>query len=113
MKVASSISFIFQSAFEALYNEIDQCEGRITFFISDDIMPEYIKIFSSLMADNYGAPLTEYPSRNNNPEQIMEGIVNTVFSEMEDSRLFAHVKVILYQDGNFIVKRDFHHANCS
>lgn len=62
-------------------------------------MPEYIKIFSSLMADNYGAPLIEYPSstsRNNNPEQIMEGIVNTVFSEMEDSRLFAHVKVIFY-----------------
>lgn len=47
------------------------------------------------MADNYGAPLNGYPgtSRNNNPEQMMEGIVSTVFSEMEDSRLFAHVKV--------------------
>lgn len=76
-------------------------------------MPEYIKIFSSLMADNYGAPLIDYPSasRNNNPEQIMEGIVSTVFSEMEDSRLFAHVKVIFYQDSNLIVRRDFHHAN--
>ncbi|XP_011686419.1 PREDICTED: uncharacterized protein LOC105449118 [Wasmannia auropunctata] len=59
-----------------------------------EIMPEYIKIFSSLMADNYGAPLNGYPGagRNNNPEQMMEGIVNTIFSEMEDSRLFAHVK---------------------
>ncbi|XP_024872319.1 uncharacterized protein LOC112454915 [Temnothorax curvispinosus] len=60
----------------------------------DDIMPEYIKIFSSLMADTYGAPLNGYPgtSRNNNPEQMMQGIVSTVFSEMEDSRLFTHIK---------------------
>lgn len=68
----------------------------ITIIISDDIMPEYVKIFSSLMADNYGVPLNGYPgaSKNNNPEQMMEGIVSTVFSEMEASRLFAHVKVI-------------------
>ncbi|XP_014467574.1 PREDICTED: uncharacterized protein LOC106740753 isoform X2 [Dinoponera quadriceps] len=60
----------------------------------DEIMPEYIKIFSCLMADNYGAPLNGYPgaSGNNSPEQMMEGIINTIFSEMEDSRLFAHIK---------------------
>ncbi|EZA47730.1 X-linked retinitis pigmentosa GTPase regulator-like protein [Ooceraea biroi] len=60
----------------------------------DDIMPEYAKIFSSLMADNYGVPLNGYPgvSKNNSPEQMMEGIISTVFSEMEDSRLFAHIK---------------------
>jgi hypothetical protein len=59
-------------------------------------MPEYAKIFSSLIADTYGAPLNGYPgvNRNNSPEQMMEGIINTVFSEMEDSRLFAHIKVI-------------------
>lgn len=58
-------------------------------------MPEYIKIFSCLMADNYGAPLNGYPgaSKNNSPQQMMEGIVSTVFSEMEDSKLFAHIKV--------------------
>lgn len=62
----------------------------------DGIMSEYVKIFSSLMADNYGAPLNGYPDarRDNNPEQMMEGIVSTIFSEMEDSRLFAHIKVI-------------------
>ncbi|XP_077282523.1 RCC1 and BTB domain containing protein claret isoform X3 [Temnothorax americanus] len=60
----------------------------------DDIMPEYVEIFSSLMADTYGAPLNGYPgtSRNNTPGQMMEGIVSTVFSEMEDSRLFTHIK---------------------
>lgn len=60
----------------------------------DGIMSEYVKIFSSLMADNYGAPLNGYPDarRDNNPEQMMEGIVSTIFSEMEDSRLFAHIK---------------------
>lgn len=51
------------------------------------------------MADNYGAPLNGYPgvSRNNSPEQMMEGIISTVFSEMENSRLFAHIKVIFLQ----------------
>lgn len=75
-------------------------------------MSEYVKIFSFLMADNYGAPLNGYPntSRNNNPEQMMEGIVSTVFSEMEDSRLFAHVKVIFYRDLN-VRLRDFHYVN--
>ncbi|XP_029179044.1 uncharacterized protein LOC114946614 isoform X2 [Nylanderia fulva] len=60
----------------------------------DDMMPEYIKIFSCLMADNYGAPLNGYPgsSKNNSSQQMMEGIVSTVFSEMEDSKLFAHIK---------------------
>ncbi|KAL0112102.1 hypothetical protein PUN28_013376 [Cardiocondyla obscurior] len=60
----------------------------------DNAMPEYIKIFSSLMADNYGIPLNGYPgtNTNNNPEQMMEGVVGTVFSEMEDFRLFAHIK---------------------
>ncbi|XP_011864617.1 PREDICTED: uncharacterized protein LOC105560272 isoform X2 [Vollenhovia emeryi] len=61
----------------------------------DDIMPEYVKIFSSLMADNYGAPLNYgHPdtSGNNNTKRMMEGIVSTVLSEMEDSRLFAHIK---------------------
>lgn len=64
--------------------------------VSDEIMPEYIKIFSCLMADHYGAPLNGYPgaSGNNGPEQMMEGIISTIFSEMEDSRLFAHIKVI-------------------
>lgn len=54
------------------------------------------------MADNYGAPLNGYPgaNRNNNPEQMMEGIVSTILSEMEDFRLFAHVKVILYDNEN-------------
>lgn len=58
-------------------------------------MPEYIKILSSLMADNYGAPLNGYPgtSRNNSPQQMMEGIISTVSSEMEDSKLFVHIKV--------------------
>jgi len=61
-------------------------------------MAEYVKIFSSLMADSYGAPLNGYPgaNRNNNPEQMMEGIVSTIFSEMKDFRLFAHVKVVFY-----------------
>lgn len=47
------------------------------------------------MADHYGAPLNGYPgaSENNSPEQMMEGIISTIFSEMEDSRLFAHIKV--------------------
>jgi len=47
------------------------------------------------MADNYGAPLNGYPgtSRNNSSQQMMEGIINTVSSEMEDSKLFAHIKV--------------------
>ncbi|XP_050454237.1 uncharacterized protein LOC126852967 isoform X1 [Cataglyphis hispanica] len=60
----------------------------------DDTMPEYIKVFSCLMADNYGAPLNGYPgaSRNNSPQQMMEGIISTVSSEMEDSKLFAHIK---------------------
>ncbi|XP_011633715.1 uncharacterized protein LOC105424907 [Pogonomyrmex barbatus] len=60
----------------------------------DDPMPEYVKIFSSLMADNYGAPLNRHPSSSsrNNPKQMMEGIVNTIISQMEDSRLFAHIK---------------------
>ncbi|KYN06247.1 X-linked retinitis pigmentosa GTPase regulator like protein, partial [Cyphomyrmex costatus] len=60
----------------------------------DDIMPEYIKIFSSLTADNYGTPLNGYPgtNKNNNSEQMMEGTVNTILSEMEDSKLFAHIK---------------------
>ncbi|KYN28946.1 X-linked retinitis pigmentosa GTPase regulator like protein [Trachymyrmex cornetzi] len=60
----------------------------------DDIMPEYIKIFSSLTADSYGAPLNGYPGANgnNNPEEMMEGTVNTILSEIEDSKLFAHVK---------------------
>ncbi|XP_012059515.1 PREDICTED: uncharacterized protein LOC105622712 [Atta cephalotes] len=60
----------------------------------DDIMPEYIKIFSSLTADSYGAPLNGYPgvNGNNNPEEMMEGTVNTILSEMEDSKLFAHIK---------------------
>lgn len=59
-------------------------------------MPEYAKIFSSLMADNYGAPLNGYPgvSGNNSPEQMMEGIISIIFSEMKDSRLFAHIKVM-------------------
>lgn len=41
---------------------------------------------------------------------MMEGIVSTVFSEMEDSRLFAHVKVIFYRDLN-VRLRDFHYVN--
>ncbi|XP_036149418.1 uncharacterized protein LOC105829672 isoform X2 [Monomorium pharaonis] len=61
----------------------------------DDIMSEYVKIFSSLIADNYGAPLNGYPGasrNNNNPKQMMKGIVSTIFSETENSRLFAHIK---------------------
>jgi len=61
-------------------------------------MPEYIKIFSSLTADSYGAPLNGYPgvNGNNNPEEMMEGTVNTILSEMEDSKLFAHIKVTFF-----------------
>ncbi|XP_072761626.1 uncharacterized protein Ca isoform X2 [Anoplolepis gracilipes] len=60
----------------------------------DDTMSEYVKIFSCLLADNYGAPLNGYPgeSKNNSPQQMMEGIISTVSSEMEDSKLFAHIK---------------------
>lgn len=58
-------------------------------------MPEYVKVFSCLMADNYGAPLNGYPgaSRNNSSQQMMEGIISTVSSEMEHSKPFAHIKV--------------------
>lgn len=47
------------------------------------------------MADHYGIPLNGYPgaSGNNSPEQMMEGIVSTIFSKMENSILFAHIKV--------------------
>ncbi|XP_029664536.1 uncharacterized protein LOC115236290 isoform X3 [Formica exsecta] len=60
----------------------------------DNTMPEYVKVFSCLMADNYGAPLNGYPgaSRNNSSQQMMEGIISTVSSEMEHSKLFAHIK---------------------
>lgn len=66
------------------------------YYISGEIMPEYVKIFFSSMADHYGAPLNGHSgvNGNNNSEQMMEGIVNTVFSKMENFRLFAHIKVI-------------------
>ncbi|EFN83345.1 X-linked retinitis pigmentosa GTPase regulator-like protein [Harpegnathos saltator] len=78
-----SIKFCLQ-VLSLLLQHIDQ----------DEIMPEYIKIFSCLMADYCGAPLNGYPgaSGNNSPEQMMEGIISTIFSEMEDSKLFAHIK---------------------
>lgn len=61
-------------------------------------MPEYINIFSSLMAAHYGAPLNGYlgVNENNDTEQIMDRIASTAFSEMENFRLFAHIKVISY-----------------
>ncbi|EFN66274.1 X-linked retinitis pigmentosa GTPase regulator-like protein [Camponotus floridanus] len=92
------------SDIESSPNRDEQCEWIEHLFdkndslshknIAHDTMPEYIKIFSSLMADNYGAPLNGYPgtSRNNSSQQMMEGIISTVSSEMEDSKLFAHIK---------------------
>lgn len=80
------------------YEIISEINYQIIIDVADDIMPEYVKIFSSLLADNYGAPLNGYPGagKNNSPEQMMKGIVSTVLSEMENSRLFAHIKVIFY-----------------
>lgn len=83
-------------------------------YISDDIMPEYIKIFSSLMADNYSVPLNGYPgtSRNNNPEQMMEGIVSTLLSEMENSKLFAHIKVTYVCVRLFVLSKMIVYLTC-
>lgn len=64
-------------------------------FILDQPMPEFIKLLSSLMADQFGPPLTGYPgsSGNNTPKEMMEGVISTVSSNIHDSKSFVHIKV--------------------
>ncbi|CAK9809769.1 X-linked retinitis pigmentosa GTPase regulator homolog [Anthophora plagiata] len=56
--------------------------------------PELIKLLSSSTADHYGPPLTGYPgsSGNNTSKQMMEGVVNTMTSNIHDSKSFVHIK---------------------
>lgn len=69
-------------------------------------MPEHIKILSSLIADHYGASLHKYSNsgRDETPGQIMEEIINTMYSQIEDSKLFAHIKVKYYAIHTYIIK---------
>lgn len=61
----------------------------------DQPMPEFIKLLSSLTADQFGPPLTGYPgsSGNNTSKQMMEGVISTVSSNIHDSKSFVHIKV--------------------
>ncbi|XP_003698590.1 uncharacterized protein LOC100869963 [Apis florea] len=78
-----SIKFCFQIC-SMLLHHIDQ----------DQPMPELIKLLSSLMADQFGPPLTGYPgsSGNNTSKQMMEGVLSTVSSNIHDSKSFVHIK---------------------
>lgn len=82
-------------------------------------MPEFIKLLSSLTADQFGPPLTGYPgsSGNNTSKQMMEGVISTVSSNIHDSKSFVHIKVNIIFFKNifisfkliiiFIFKNDF------
>lgn len=78
-----SIKFCFQIC-SMLLHHIDQ----------DQPMPEFIKLLSSLTADQFGPPLTGYPgsSGNNTSKQMMEGVISTVSSNIHDSKSFVHIK---------------------
>ncbi|XP_076756092.1 RCC1 and BTB domain containing protein claret isoform X2 [Xylocopa sonorina] len=78
-----SVKFCLQVC-SMLLHHIDQ--GQST--------PEFIKLLSSLTADQYGPPLTGYPgsSGNNTSKQMMEGVISTVSSNVHDSRSFVHIK---------------------
>ncbi|XP_043788505.1 uncharacterized protein LOC122712731 isoform X1 [Apis laboriosa] len=78
-----SIKFCFQIC-SMLLHHIDQ----------DQPMPEFIKLLSSLTADQFGPPLTGYPgsSGNNTSKQMMEGVISTISSNIHDSKSFVHIK---------------------
>ncbi|KOX68598.1 X-linked retinitis pigmentosa GTPase regulator like protein [Melipona quadrifasciata] len=78
-----SIKFCLQLC-SMLLHHIDQGQPTL----------EFIKLLSSLTADQFGPPLTGYPgsSGNNTSKEMMEGVISTVSSDIHGSKAFVHIK---------------------